>query len=323
MFEQLTASVGLCTYNSEKFLRSQIDSILAQNCPVAEIVVIDDFSTDSTQQILREYDNRHPGLFRLIFNEENQGARKNFEQLLILCKGDIVFLSDHDDVWLPHKVTRMTAHFKEHPEDKVLFTNAVVIDENGVPLPHCLLTINRFTAEAQSHVKTKEDLLRYMLRHDKLVTGATLAIKKEFIPKLVPFKMMQKFWHDAWIGFAAVSEGALNYINEPLIHYRIHSEQQVGCGEKLVQLMQGAAAIPPLMRNEMNRTCSKEDLIQLVHTRRKRVRLYKRLSNFLHIKQHIIDEIYRECQEAERAFKSRSFVVRWKQSLNVMLNRPA
>ncbi len=320
--QHLTASVGLCTYNGEQFLRRQIDSILRQTHPVKEVVVIDDLSTDGTRQILEQYAGDHPGLFRLIFNTENQGARKNFEQLLTLCKGDVVFFSDHDDIWLPHKVARMIRHFEEHPEDKVLFTDATIINEKDEQLPHSLLEVNRFTAETQSYIKTKDDLLRYMLRHDKMVTGATLAISKEFIPALVPFKLMNKFWHDAWIGYAAVNAGVLNYIDEPLIQYRVHCNQQVGCGEKLAQLMQGVAPIPELMRNEMDRTCSEEDLIKLVHIRRKRVRMFKRLSNFLQFNQQIIDEIRRECYDAERAFKAKPFPVRWKQSINIMLNRP-
>ncbi|MCK7560174.1 glycosyltransferase [Chitinophaga sedimenti] len=103
MLKLMSASVGLCTYNAQRHLAKQLDSILQQTHPVAEIVVIDDVSTDGTQDLLNDYATRYPGIFRLEFNSVNQGAKKNFERLLAECQGDAIFLSDHDDIWAPQK----------------------------------------------------------------------------------------------------------------------------------------------------------------------------------------------------------------------------
>ncbi|UYQ93929.1 glycosyltransferase [Chitinophaga horti] len=323
MLEQLSASVGLCTYNAKRHLTKQLDSILQQTLPVTEIVVIDDVSTDGTQEILSAYNERYPGIFRLIFNKENKGAKKNFEQLLQLCGGEVIFFSDHDDIWMPHKVAATLAHFEANPADQAVFSNGVLIDDNDQRIPGCLWSVNRFTEESRRTAGTQFDLLRYLLRHERMVTGATLAVRKNFVPKLLPFKMMKRMWHDAWIAFAAASHGALNYIEDELISYRIHASQQVGCGTKLKRLHAGEDMVTPTMRRELHRASTTQDLVNLVHARRKRVVLCRRLSRHLPIPRHIAQELRDERRQAEQAFtEQRSFVNRWKETLAIrMFNR--
>lgn len=93
-------SVALCTYNGESFLQQQLDSILQQELSVDEIVICDDGSTDRTISIIESYKQRyHYPTFILEQNKKNKGVRKNFEYAISLCSGDIIFLSDQDDVW--------------------------------------------------------------------------------------------------------------------------------------------------------------------------------------------------------------------------------
>ena len=105
MTEGKTVAVVMCTYNGEKFLREQLDSILRQTYPISEIIVQDDCSTDSTVAILRSYAARD-GRVRVIVNEHNLGFNRNFRSAVMKATADFVAISDQDDVWMPDKVER-------------------------------------------------------------------------------------------------------------------------------------------------------------------------------------------------------------------------
>jgi hypothetical protein len=323
---QLTISVALCTYNSQQYLPQQLDSILQQSLQVTEIVVIDDASTDGTPALLQEYAKRYPGLFHLVFNKKNAGARKNFEKALTLCTGEFVFLSDHDDSWMVNKVETVVHHFNTHPEDGVVFTDGVFMDEESKDLPVSgaritLWSVVGFSLEVRAFAQTKPALLRFLLKHGRIVTGATLAIRKSFFPQILPFRLMHKMWHDAWIALVAANAGALAFIDQPLIRYRVHSKQQVGWSymQKMERVEHGEDMVPPILRAELNGQLSNAELATLVHARRKRVRLVHRLSRFIQVDTAVAKEIKDECREAEQAFaKTKSWPARIKESIRKM-----
>lgn len=103
-----TVAVVMCTYNGGEFLREQLDSILAQTYPVAEIIVQDDCSTDSTMEILRSYASRHD-IIKVWRNDRNLGFNLNFKSAVMRATADFVAISDQDDVWMPHKIERQVA----------------------------------------------------------------------------------------------------------------------------------------------------------------------------------------------------------------------
>ena len=97
-------SVVICTYNGERYLREQLDSILAQTYPVFEVVVQDDCSTDGTVGIIESYRNKFSNL-RIIRNEHNLGFNENFHRALLQAEGDLIAISDQDDVWDEDKLS--------------------------------------------------------------------------------------------------------------------------------------------------------------------------------------------------------------------------
>jgi len=103
-----TVSVVMATYNGERYLREQIDSILGQTYPVHELIVQDDCSTDGTTAIVRQYAEKHP-FVRLYVNERNVGYNENFRRGVMHATGDLVALSDQDDIWFPQKLERQVA----------------------------------------------------------------------------------------------------------------------------------------------------------------------------------------------------------------------
>lgn len=114
-------SVALCTYNGEKYLREQLDSIAAQLLPIDEVVVCDDGSTDGTVSILREYADRRTLPIRVIGNKRQLGVTANFEKAILACTGDIIFCSDQDDIWMPDKTQVITEYFDNHPSMDFVF----------------------------------------------------------------------------------------------------------------------------------------------------------------------------------------------------------
>ena len=92
-------SIAMCTYNGAEFLPAQLQSILTQSRPPDEIIICDDRSTDDTQALLKKFATESPIPIAVHINDHNLGSVKNFERTISLCTGDVIALSDQDDVW--------------------------------------------------------------------------------------------------------------------------------------------------------------------------------------------------------------------------------
>ena len=220
-------SVALCTYNGESFLREQLDSILSQTFPIQEIVVCDDFSTDTTNEILEEYQIKFPEIFRIHTNAKTLKSVKNFEKAISLCSGDIVFLSDQDDVWLPEKVETILNYFNENPDIDALATNGFAIDENSNFLSNHFTSwdvFGKFLTE-----NPKYTFFNFITQKGNFATGATMAFRRNIIKNIIPFPSnIKKYHHDEWIATYVSANEKFGYINKKLIKYRIHESQQEG-----------------------------------------------------------------------------------------------
>ena len=221
-------SVALCTYNGEKFIEKQINSILNQSSPVDEIVVIDDCSQDSTYAILQSLASKYPQI-NLTKNVKNIGFIKNFEEAIKRCKGDYIFLSDQDDIWCREKVEVVVKHCEETGVWGV-FTNAFLIDETDKIIGSSLF--QALNMEEYLSQKTLEpDLFTMLCMNDNFVTGATIAIKKEAKKVLLPFHTSTYIYHDFFIALKLAARDTFSVIGKPLIYYRLHQNQHVGLGE--------------------------------------------------------------------------------------------
>ena len=97
-------SIAMCTYNGAEFLSAQLQSILTQSRPPDEIIICDDRSTDDTQSLLRKFAAESAIPINVHINDQNLGSVKNFERAICLCTGDVIALSDQDDVWRNDKL---------------------------------------------------------------------------------------------------------------------------------------------------------------------------------------------------------------------------
>lgn len=121
----MVISVCMATYNGQKYIKEQIDSILCQLGDDDELVISDDYSSDETVAIIKSYSDKR---IRFFYNELKKGVTHNFENALNKSKGDIIFLADQDDVWLPSKITEMVS-FMESGNYDVVECNCALVDE--------------------------------------------------------------------------------------------------------------------------------------------------------------------------------------------------
>lgn len=224
---QCKISVALCTYNGEKYLREQLESIFQQTLPVHEIILCDDGSKDRTLDIAKEFIGRKSIDFQIFSNEKNLGSTKNFEACALKCTGDIIFFADQDDRWLPNKVNRTLEMFDMHPEWQAVFSNAEIIDSNGKQKGKTSFESIEFTEKAQENWRAGKAF--DILLRGYVVTGATLAVRSKVIDKLFPTPdLFPELIHDGWAAMYLAAFNQIGFTNECLIEYREHESQQVG-----------------------------------------------------------------------------------------------
>ncbi len=218
-------SVALCTYNGEKFLRQQIDSILNQTLKVDEIVVCDDGSADKTSQILNDYQKKFPETFRIYINEKNLRSVKNFEKAISLCTGEIIFLSDQDDIWENNKVEAFNTFFTLNKQTDVLCSNGYIINESDQKQDlYTVWDVPEFLGANKQEI----DYFKIFATIGNFATGAAMALRKSILPQVLPFPNIEGLHHDEWIALISSEQKKFAFLNEKLFSYRIHNEQQVG-----------------------------------------------------------------------------------------------
>jgi len=217
-------SVALCTYNGAQFLPEQFSSYLSQKRQPDEIVICDDGSTDETLNLSRAFAERAPFLVRVEVNISNRGVTNNFEKAISLCNGDLIALSDQDDIWQPEKLQVLEEVFLNKPGVGAVFTDGDVIDELSRPLGYRLWQGFDFGKKAQERVLQGRAF--EVLLHSNVVTGATLAFRSIFKPLLLPIP--SPWIHDGWIALMISARADLTLVPRPLIQYRRHLNQRVG-----------------------------------------------------------------------------------------------
>ncbi|WP_416055615.1 glycosyltransferase family 2 protein [Stenotrophomonas maltophilia] len=225
-----SVSIAVCTYNGERFLQEQLDSLLAQTRRPDQIVIRDDVSSDGTLALLRAFVPRAEAegiAVDLQVNPQNLGYRGNFDGALRACTGEVIFLCDQDDVWHADKLARFCAQFDARPGLLALHCDAQLIDEAGESLPQRLFAALRYLPSEQARMHDG-DGFRLMLKRN-LMTGAAMAFRHSVLADALP--LPDKDWvHDAWIGTLAAMRGEIDSLPDALIGYRLHSNNQLGLG---------------------------------------------------------------------------------------------
>jgi glycosyltransferase involved in cell wall biosynthesis len=220
----LGTSIALCTYNGASFLSEQLASFATQTRLPDELIVCDDRSSDATTEILAGFARDAPFPVRLTVNDVRLGSTLNFSRAIHACSGDIVFLSDQDDVWREDKVERICAVFSERPDTGAVFTDATVVDDALRDLGYQLWASFGFTASEQRAFCSGRQLEVLLQRN--VATGATMAFRRRLCDLVMP---IPECWvHDGWIALLVAATSVLRFIPEPLILYRQHASNQIG-----------------------------------------------------------------------------------------------
>ncbi len=217
-------SVAMCTYNGERYLREQLQSIAQQTRLPDELVICDDCSVDLTPEIVSEFSRSVPFPVRFIRNHKNLGSTKNFEQAIALCEGELIALCDQDDVWLPEKLARQAALMEHNSSLGGVFSDAEVIDERSQAIGSRLWAGIGFTPVEQRQFSAGKGA--HILIKKNVVTGATFMVRADLQSIFTP---IPNIWvHDGWMAWMIIVYSRLALIDVPLVRYRLHPNQQVG-----------------------------------------------------------------------------------------------
>lgn len=215
----------LATYNGEKYLKAQLDSILNQTYSNFRLLISDDCSSDSTRKILKEY-SKNDNRIVLFFQEKNLGVIKNFEFLLNKVENQYYMFSDQDDIWKENKIEKSIKKIEETQSDLV-YSDLEVVDEN------LNVTYSSYWKLKGIYNKIKKYNNFESLYLNNFVTGCTIISKKELIKKVLPFPNISKYvLHDYWLALIISQNGKIDYIEEALIKYRQHKNNKIGSKKK-------------------------------------------------------------------------------------------
>ena len=222
----LNLAIIMATYNGEKYLKEQIDSILRQTYDNFTLYIRDDNSTDNTRNIINEYILKFPNKIVEVKDDKiSKGACSNFlyalEYVYNLNNHNIFMFSDQDDVWLKEKAEiTLQEYNKSENKDKpiLLFTDAYVADKN----------LNITNKSFIKHSNLRSDYIKfnnYLIQNNAL--GCTVCINKNLVD-LIKFDIENIVMHDWYFTLIASALGQVIFINKPTIYYRQHDNNIYG-----------------------------------------------------------------------------------------------
>lgn len=232
-------SVCLATYNGEKFILRQLNSVISQISIEDQVIVVDDCSTDNTVGLIKESFGERVEIKR---NSTNMGVIKSFEKAISFATGDVIFLCDQDDIWETDKVSKVIKAF-EHQEAVLVAHDAFVVDgaENLVHPSWNSYNNNK-----------KKGIVGNIVKNS--FTGCCMAFKKELKKDILPFPE-QIDMHDQYIALVAmVKKQKIVYIDEPLMKYVRHGGNVTGTKKRtLAEQLTGRVGTVTSLIKAMNK----------------------------------------------------------------------
>jgi glycosyltransferase involved in cell wall biosynthesis len=208
MRSDLKLSIAMTTYNGAKYLKEQLNSFLSQTVIPSELVVCDDGSSDETVAILDSFKSASPFPVRVFKNEKNLGHEKNFGKVIDLCSGDIIFLSDQDDVWFPTKLARVSSIFISKPGVLLVINDAEITNGAGLPTGRTVFSQTKAAGVIGASGKS-------------LTLGCATAFRSELRSLISPVPALE-YGHDSWIHDFTHMVGGRYVLEETQQFYRRH-----------------------------------------------------------------------------------------------------
>jgi glycosyltransferase involved in cell wall biosynthesis len=204
-------SIVVTTYNGEKYIKEQIDSFLSQTLSPDEIIITDDCSSDKTIKIVEKYKENYSDKIKIFQNQYNLGFTKNFQEGIKKSSGDIIFLSDQDDLWYENKIEIVVKKFNSNPNVDLIIHDADLVNEN--------LKFTNYSVLSQ--------VISGFNNTDVFITGALTAFKKNLVKYFLPFPK-NLVGHDGFIHFVSKNLNTRIVINDKLQMIRRHADNTSG-----------------------------------------------------------------------------------------------
>ena len=217
-----TVQILLSTYNGEKYISSQIDSILAQDFDDWELLIRDDLSSDRTPKIITSYSEKHPDKIKIIASTKNLGSTQSFMKLIESSTANYIMLSDQDDVWKPEKISRSLRKIRSIEDGNkiaLIFTDMEVVDKD-------LNSINASFLE-QHHLKSVWSTNPYYVFAQSMAAGCSMIFNSALRDRLEPVDS-KLFQHDHWLLMHAAYYGMVGFIDWNSMKYRQHEGNSIG-----------------------------------------------------------------------------------------------
>ena len=213
----------LATCNSELWLGAQLDSIMAQDFQDFEILIRDGGSTDGTMALIRQYQRQFPG--KIVFlGQARAKACENFSELLSRSDGDLIMFSDHDDVWMPDKISASVAAYRKLEEQYgvqtpiLLFSDAVVVDRQLNVLAPSLIRYQ--------NLDPRQLILRRLILQN-VPSGNGMLINRALAELALPIPETAVM-HDHWLALTTAAFGKFCFLERPTLYYRQHGDNVFG-----------------------------------------------------------------------------------------------
>lgn len=224
----MKVAVLLSTFDSEQYLRAQIDSILSQSFTDLELHIRDDGSSDGTLDILAEYIDLDSRVFLLNDDGSNRRSAGSFLQLLSKVEADYYFFCDHDDVWLPKKI-ELTLSALQMSEDRALDLSAPVLVATDLAVVDSELNVIHPSFAQYSGIYPQL-LQRFVdLAATNYITGCTAAFNRSLRDRALKLSTEFVEMHDHWLSLVCLKYGGrICYLPIPTLLYRQHDKNVVG-----------------------------------------------------------------------------------------------
>ncbi len=215
----MKTSVVMATYNGEKYLYEQLDSLRDQTMVIDEVIICDDRSSDNTVKMLNDYiaDNKLEERWRVIVNEQNLGYANNFYKALNLAMGDYIFFCDQDDIWFPEKIEEMVRVMEQNPAVQLLCTDYEPFSssDQAPSVPKKILKNMTGDGSLEQIVLNRENIHIASL-------GCDMAVRKSFRDKIRPY-WVNGWAHDDYVWKTSQCVNGCFVYHKPLIKRRLHA----------------------------------------------------------------------------------------------------
>ena len=226
--QPIRASICMATYNGSRYIEEQLESILRELGPNDEIVIVDDASSDGTVERIRSFRDAR---IRLIEAASNQGYVKSFEQAALASRGDAIFLSDQDDVWVEGRLDAMLAALGSAA---VVASNFDVLgggDRPGIPL-----------LQESDSARHRANLFGILVGY-RAYYGCGMAFRREVLASFAPIPPYLRESHDLWLAILGNSAGSIRHLDGATLLRRIHDDNATPRGWRSMRVILAARVV--------------------------------------------------------------------------------